>query len=264
MYTPPKEIGETGIDQVLDFIVALSRDMIRSGANLERVELAADKICSSYGLTDVSIFLLSTHMSIAAKTRSGHYSSRQITIPPSGIQLSRLKNLNRLSYTVCQKKPDPGTLAHLLEEAKIVREYPDFVILLGQVIGMLCLCFLFNGSWHDAVCVAVITAFIHYLMMLLSRLSINRILCNFLYMFAATCMAIFGVYTGFADHFSSIVITLTMLILPGIPLVNAVRNLICDHEINGFLQILKVAFETLALALGTVFALGLFGRWITW
>ena len=48
------------------------------------------------------------------------------------------------------------------------------------------------------------------------------------------------------------------------PLVNAVRNLICDHEINGFLQIMKVAFETLALAMGTVAALGLFGRWITW
>ncbi len=264
MYQPSKAAGESGIDLILDFVVSLSRDMILSGANLERVELAADKICSSYGLTGVSIFLLSTHMSIAAMTQSGRYASRQITIPPSGIHLSRLKNLNRLSYTVCQKRPDPEKLMHLLEEAEIVRDYPDFVILLGQVVGMLCLCFLFNGSWRDSVCVAIITAVIHYLMMLLSKPGINRILCNFFYMFAATCMAIFGVYTGFADHFSSIVITITMLILPGIPLVNAVRNLICDHEINGFLQILKVAFETLALALGTVAALGLFGRWITW
>ena len=248
MYTPPSKLNETDIGQILDFVVCLSRDMILSGANLERVELAADKICSSYNLTDISIFLLSTHMSIAAKTQSGLYASRQITIPPAGIHLARLKNLNRLSYRVCGEKPVPSTLQHLLEEAEIVREYPDFV----------------NGSLTDAVCVAVITAGIHYLMMLLSRLSINRFLCDFLYMFAATCMAIFAVYIGFADHFSSVVITITMLILPGIPLVNAVRNLICDHEINGFLQIMKVAFETLALAMGTVAALGLFGRWITW
>ena len=264
MYTPPKELTETDIGQILDFVVCLSRDMIVSGANLERRELAADKICSSYDLRDISIFLLSTHMSIAAKTQSGLYASRQITIPPAGIHLSRLKNLNRLSYRVCAKKPVPSTLQHLLEESEIVREYPDWAILLGQIVGMLCLCFLFNGSFHDAICVAVITAVIHYLMMLLSKLSINRFLCDFLYMFAATCMAIFTVYIGFADHFSSVVITITMLILPGIPLVNAVRNLICDHEINGFLQIMKVAFETLALAMGTVAALGLFGRWITW
>ena len=100
MYTPPKELTETDIGQILDFVVCLSRDMIVSGANLERVELAADKICSSYDLRDISIFLLSTHMSIAAKTQSGLYASRQITIPPAGIHLSRLKNLNLRSYRV--------------------------------------------------------------------------------------------------------------------------------------------------------------------
>jgi len=264
MNTSPAKAKEPDIEQVLEFTVSLSRDMILSGANLERVELAVSRICSSYGLIELSIFLLSTHMSIAAKTQSGVYASRQITIPPAGIHLSRLRSLNRLSYRVCQECPPTSTLMHLLEEAEIVPEYPDFIILLGQIIGMLCLCFLFNGSARDAICVAVITAVIHYLMALLSKPAINRVLCDFIYMFTATCMSIFAVYIGFAEHFSSIVITITMLILPGIPLVNAVRNLICDHEINGFLQIMKVAFETLALALGTVAALGLFGRWITW
>ena len=249
---------------MLDFVVALSRQMIVSGANLERVELAADKILVSYGMTDISIFLLSTHMSVSARGTDGTYASRQITIPASGIHLSRLRQLNRLSYDVCRSVPDPATLRDLLTEAEDVKEYPDWVILLGQVIGMLCLCFLFSGSWRDGVCVALITVILHFVTQLLSRPALNRIITNFLLMFLATCLAIFGVYIGFADHFSSVVITITMLILPGIPLVNAVRNLICDHEINGLLQILKVAFETLSLALGTVAALELFGRWIAW
>ena len=262
MYTPP--VKEPDIDHVLDFVVALARQMIVSGANLERVDLACDRICSSYDLSNVSIFLLSTHMSISAKTPSGRYASRQISIPPAGIQLSVLRSLNKLSFRVCDEKPDPGTLMDLLAQACKVKTYPDIVILFGQLIGMLCLCFLFSGSWRDAICVVIITAVIHYLVLLLSKPGLNHVLCNFIYMFTATCMAIFSVYIGFADHFSSIVITITMLLLPGIPLVNAVRNLICDHEINGVLQILKVAFETLALALGTVAALSLFGGWITW
>ena len=258
MYTPSQ------MELVLDFVIALARQMILAGANLERVELAVEKICSSYGFYDVSIFLLSTHMSISARDEAGAYASRQVNIPPASIHLARLRSLNRLSYRVCQEKPEPASLNGLLTQAMVVKEYPDPVILLGQVIGMLCLCFLFNGAWQDAVSVAIITVLIHYLMMLLSHPGINRIITNFLGMFAATSMAIFSVYIGFAPHFSSIVITITMLILPGIPLVNAVRNLICDHEINGLLQILKVAFETLSLAFGTVVALNLFGGWIAW
>ena len=258
MYTP------SDMELVLDFVIDLSRQMVLSGANLERVELAVEKICSRYGLSDVSIFLLSTHMSISARDSSGAYASRQVNIPPAAIHLSRLRSLNRLSYRVCNALPNPMNLNRLFREAVVVKEYPDPVILSGQIIGMLCLCFLFNGAWQDAVCVAIITTIIHYLMILLSRPGINRVITNFLYMFVATCLAIFSVYIGFAPHFSSIVITITMLILPGIPLVNAVRNLICDHEINGLLQILKVAFETLSLAFGTVAALNLFGGWIAW
>ncbi len=252
------------MDHILDFVTALSRQMILSGANLERVELAVEKICTAYGLTEICVFLLSTHISVSARDSAGHYAGRQLNIPAGGIHLARLRSLNRLSYRVCQEVPDPEKLEDMLTEAEQVPEYPDPVILIGQLIGMLCLCLMFNGSWRDAVCVLAITVIIHYQMRLLSQPSLNRMIANFLDMFVTTCLAIFAVYIGFADHFSSIVITVTMLILPGIPLVNAVRNLICSHEMNGVLQLLKVAFETLSLACGTIAALSMFGRWIAW
>ena len=50
-----------------------------------------------------------------------------------------------------------------------------------------------------------------------------------------------------------------MLMIPGIPLVNAVRNLLCGNEMNGILQLAKVFVETLSLAMGIYVALRMFG-----
>ena len=127
---------------VLEFCVELSRRMIVSGANLERVQLAVDRICHAYGLTDVSLFLLSGNISLSAVDGEGLYASRQCTIPPAGIHLERLKKLNRLSYTVVSEKPEPQRLYRLLNEASQVKEYPDWAVLLAQAAALSCLCLI--------------------------------------------------------------------------------------------------------------------------
>ena len=195
-------ISHADSEAVLDFAVSLSRQMILAGANLERVDLDCEKIQTSYGLQDMSLFLLSTHMSVSCRDAHGLYLSRQVTIPPAGIHLSRLRSLNRLSFDVCRDLPAPATLRGRLEEAGKVREYPDFVMLIGQVLGMLCLCFLFGGSPRDMLCVLGITAILHYMMRLFSRPGINRMIVNFAHMFVSTCLAIFCVHSGLADSFS--------------------------------------------------------------
>ena len=47
-------------------------------------------------ITDTSLFLLSTHIILSARDSSGFYASRQLTIPPSAINLTRLSSLNRI------------------------------------------------------------------------------------------------------------------------------------------------------------------------
>ena len=120
------------IDYILSFCVNLSRNMIMSGANLERIHTAVNTVCRAYGLRDVSIFLLSTHMSVSAIDGEGNYSSRQISIPSSGIFLDRLRSLNQLSYKIAEITPNPKTLSQMLDRAMNVSDYPEYVILAGK------------------------------------------------------------------------------------------------------------------------------------
>ena len=244
---------------VLEFCVELSRRMIVSGANLERVQLAVDRICHAYGLSDVSLFLLSGNISLSAVDSEGLYASRQCTIPPAGIHLERLKKLNRLSYTVVSEKPEPQRLYRLLNEATQVREYPDWAVLLGQVAALSCLCLIFGGGIREILPVVVVTAVLHYVMILMARPGLDRVVTNAATMWLATVAAILVMQTGISTNAPVILITVSMLVIPGIPLVNAVRNLLCGNEMNGILQLAKVLIETLALAMGIYLALWMFG-----
>lgn len=247
------------VDEILEFCVNLSRQMIISGANLERVHLAVEVICKAYGLKDISIFFLSNYISLGAYDSEGNYSSRQVSIPPAGIHLERLKSLNQLSYKVAEITPNPKVLMQMLERAVQVREYNSFLVLIGRICAMSCLSFMFGGSTHEIFPIAAVVTLLHFLMPILENSGLDRIVSNALTMCIAACFALMFIYSGFSNNLAVILITISMLVIPGIPLVNAMRNLLCGREINGILQMLKIFIETMALGMGLYVAIAMFG-----
>lgn len=182
----PSRYQSRPFEMVLDFCVELSRRMIMSGANVERVNLAVDRVLSTYELNDSSIFILPTYVSVSAKDQSGYSSVRQAEVPAGGINLTRLMSLNRLSYTVKEQHPSPDRLGALLEKASDTKDYSDFVVLLGQICAMSCLSLLFGGGLREIICVAAVTVLAHYLLVLLAIPGVDKILTNALLMWIAT------------------------------------------------------------------------------
>ncbi|MBR0426094.1 MAG: threonine/serine exporter family protein [Clostridia bacterium] len=253
------EEKQLDLEAILDFCVEIGRRMMLAGANLERVQLAIARIASAYRLMDVSVYLLSGYLSVGARDAEGNYASRQGAIGPSGIHLFRLKKLNRLCFTVADKTPAPTELSKMLETASNVREMPDVLIMIAQVLALSCLCFLFGGSYREVIAVAITVVAMHYLLLLTDRMGIDRLVANALVMFLATVIVIVLLKLGLSTNGPVILITVSMLVIPGIPLVNAMRNLLCGNEMNGILQILKITIETLALGVGIYLALWVFG-----
>ncbi|MBR0063332.1 MAG: threonine/serine exporter family protein [Oscillospiraceae bacterium] len=249
---------QSNLEEVLEFCALLGRSMILNGANVERVQLATERICHSYGIEDLSLYILSTYISIAGRDGEGRYAQRQVNIPPAGINLNRLKRLNRLSYTITSARPAPERLKKMLSEAEKISDYPDWAILLAQMGGMVSLCFIFGGTWREIPPVIIVTALIHYLLLGFEKLSIDRIVANCIVMFIGAVCALALTMTGLGSSVPVIIITVSMLVIPGIPLVNSVRNLLCGNEQNGILQLFKVTIETLALGMGIYIAVAIF------
>jgi uncharacterized membrane protein YjjP (DUF1212 family) len=252
------------LEYILEFCLDLGREMLASGANLERVYQRISKICESYRLHDISIVALSSFLLISAKDEDDHYASRQLAVPATGIHLNRLRSLNQLSFTVCEELPNPRNLQMMLVSAYEVQEYPTPIVILGYLLATGGLCFIFGGKAGDAVASCIIMFLLFYILQAFGKTSINKIIQNAICTWVIASLAILFVKTGLAGQFAIVVIADVMLIIPGIPMVNAMRNLLCGNEMNAILQFMKVMLETIALVAGIVISLEMFGGLIPW
>lgn len=252
------------VEYVLDFAAGLGSRMLYTGANLERVDDTMNRICISYGLKEISIYSLSSTIMISAKDENDTYGSRQVSVPPSGIHLEKLDRLNRLSRKVCSETPPPEALADILKEAEDVKEYTTPLVILGYLIAMTSLCVIFGGSFGDVMAADCITFALFWINRWLTKPNLNHIIVNTVCMWLAGTFAIFLVKLGIGEHYFTIIITNSMMMIPGIPLVNAVRNILCGNEMNGILEFLKVILETLAIVFGLVLSIYMFGGLIQW
>ena len=246
------------LDYVLDFCKEFAKDMLVSGAHIERVNLQIEKICHAYGLHDVTLNNLSTRVVVSAKDENQNYSQRQTDVPPMAINLERLKMLNHLYYKIKEELPDPSTLRKLLADIK-TNDFPMWAILLGNIVAMLGLGRTFGGTWSDLLIIVVNTVAIFFACKLFNKIKLNKIIVNFITMFIVSLFTI-GLYkAGFVHSFFIVLITNTFLLIPGIPMINCARNLLCGNEANGIIELLKVFLEVCTIVAGIAGAYFFFG-----
>jgi uncharacterized membrane protein YjjP (DUF1212 family) len=251
------------IDYILDFTVHLGREMLKSGANLERVERSIELICKTYKLREVSISLMSSSITVSAREKGKPAKVRQVKVPSFEIHLERLRKLNDLSYRVCSEKPQPIRLEDMLYEAAMTRSYSSKMLLFGYVLAMSCLCRIFEGGIRDIIVADISTVIIFLVTSRLAREHLNRIITNVISMFLACSIALFFTYIGFAKNFYAIIITNAFYLIPGVPMVNAVRNILCGNEMNGIIELIKVFLEVITIVIGLNLAIFFFGQWYT-
>ena len=245
------------IDYILDFCKELGKQMIVSGANIERVNHCIERVCHAYGLHDVTCANLSTRISISAKDEEKTYAHRQTDVPPQVINLERLKKLNNLSFEVVREMPQEETLYDLLHAVKS-NDFPWWFVMIGFVVAMAGLARIFCAGWQEILIVELNTLLLFGLSKLFSKVHINRIITNFISMFLCSLIAMGFHALGFVN-FYIVCITNAFFLIPGIPMVNCARNLLCGNEMNGAIDLLKVLLEVCSIVAGIAAAYAILG-----
>ena len=246
------------IEYILDFCKELGKQMIASGANIERVNLTIERICHAYGLHDVTCANLSSRISISAKDENKLYAHRQTDVPPHSINLEKLKKLNNLAFDVCKDKPREDTLYDLLHGIK-TNDFPWWVMMIGFLVAMMGLARIFCAGFTEILVVELNTLLLFGLSRALTKVHINKIITNFFSMFLCSLIAM-GLYAAhFIDNFYIVVITNAFFLIPGIPMINCARNILCGNEMNGAIDLLKVLLEVCSIVAGVAAAYALLG-----
>ena len=192
---------------------------------------------------------MTTRIDISAKDADKNYAQRQTNVPPQTLNLEKLKKLNNLSYYVRDNTPDVKTLYDLLHDIK-TNDFPWWVLMIGFMLAMAGLTRIFGAGPAELLITEVNTLILFWLSKLFGKIHIYKILTNFLSMFICTSIAVLFYAIGFVQNFYIVVITNAFFLIPGIPMINCTRNILCGNEMNGIIDLLKVLLEICSIVAG--------------
>lgn len=241
-------------EEVLEVASEAGHILLENGAEISRVEDTMERISSHYGVHTGHFFVLSN--GIFTTSSSNKYANVEF-IPIRGIQLSKVVEVNRLSYRIAA---DKVSLTQARAELDAIRDEPmkpAWEQIVGSAFGAAGFCAVFGGGFMDCAAAFVVGALLYLFLLFVSSKYLSKIvggICNSL---VATLLCLASYRLGFGSSLSNIIIGAIMPLIPGVPFVNGVRDLADSDYIAGTTRLTDamLGFFCIALGVGTSFVL---------
>lgn len=241
-------------EDVLEVASEAGHILLENGAEISRVEDTMERISSHYGVHTGHFFVLSN--GIFTTSSSNKYANVEF-IPIRGIQLSKVVEVNRLSYRIAA---DKVSLTQARAELDAIRDEPmkpAWEQIVGSAFGAAGFCAVFGGGFMDCAAAFVVGTLLYLFLLFISSRYLSKIvggICNSL---MATLLCLASYRLGFGSSLSNIIIGAIMPLIPGVPFVNGVRDLADSDYIAGTTRLTDamLGFFCIALGVGTSFVL---------
>ena len=165
-----------------------------------------------------------------------------------------LENGAEISRQICR---EPATLPELrasINEIACMTK-SDALIFTGGILAAGSFSLFFGGTLDDSVVAAIFAVFVTGLQKYLGRTEINTTASNLL------VSLLLGLFVGILCkictfiHMDKILIGDIMLLIPGLAMTNAVRNILVGNTLSGVIRLIECFIWALALAGGFMTAM---------
>ena len=235
--------------RLLECAMDVGEALLRSGAEIYRVEDSIGRILNAYGARRADVFAIPSVI-IASLTMPGENQITQTRrILSSATDLNALTQVNDLCRRICAHRPEPEQIDAELKAILARKPYPWFVRWADYVFIALAFTVFFGGGWPEGLAAGAVGGLLFLAMEGLKMLGAAVIA-------ALTLLAARLVPELRTDK---VVIGNIMLLIPGVELTNGMRDLFSGDVLAGLLHIGEAVFLATIIALGAVFILSLGG-----
>lgn len=237
-----------------DLAATMGYHLAMSGAETFRVEDTIHRILRAYGV-ECEAFAIPNCVSVSLEAANGKPLMIMKRIGFHGNDLEALEKLNALSRRICAERPDVDeAMAWLEETMKACRSYGTGVFYLGSVLVGLGFCLVFGGTLLDCLWAGAMGLIIGLITHFMDKQEANPFFSTLL---AACCMALpayIAAGLGLMNSPDAAIIGALMILVPGLPITNSMRDIIYGDTNSGIIRVVQVILTALAIALGTAAA----------
>jgi uncharacterized membrane protein YjjP (DUF1212 family) len=197
---------------------------------------------------------VATQAAVTVKTPQGeHYTSTQMILPEkTGTDLNRLETINSAARHICDTTPPIERLPLSLNRSAAQWSW---LVFLGYLLGTGPFAIFFGGSLLDGIAASLIGGIIYIMELIRSRHHQNRTIYTVIACFLSGLLARFSVGLGLGVDLEMVMIGDVMLFIPGLALVNGVRELFYSDILTGIYRMIEAVLGAGAIAVGYALAL---------
>ena len=229
--------------------------LLDCGAEVSRVEDTLRRLGRAYAAEKLDVFVIPSIISISITFPAWEVLTETRRIHSSGAtDFYRLEKLNALSRSCCVEPLPLDELRARIDKVAVGRK-PTSVVYLGSAAAAWGFAVFFGGSVYDGLVAAAFAMIISFLQLHLGRTQLNQAAIN-LVISLLTGLGV-GAVTRLlpALHMDMILIGDIMLLIPGLALTNAVRNMLVGDTISGVVRLAECLIWAGALAGGFMVSL---------
>lgn len=239
--------------KVLILAVRAGEMMMRSGAEIYRVEDTIERICRACRIHYVEVFAMQSGIFVSLDSgddESDMYTYVKRIKGGGDTDLTKISEINRFSreFTTTDLSVESGMKR--LKEIDHIKPLPVVVRLLGAALVASFFSVIFGGQILDFLCASLIGGASYLLSLLLIRYSINFFIRGFCCCAVAAFFALLATSAIPDTHYNSIVIGVIMIFVPGVAITNSIRDFLSGDMLSGLARATEAFLIAISLAAG--------------
>lgn len=253
-----KEEAEKILVAVLDFAGA----MLNCGAEVSRVEDTIRRICMSYGAKRVDPFVITSSILVTMQLQDESTVTQIRRVSGNTTNFTRLEELNDLSRKICQNHYPVEEFREKFQEkmnATIPTKGVYRKTFFGYLISTFSFAIFFGGNIYDGFAALFIAAIMWLMDYFFRKIINNQMLFLMIASFFMATIAVMISSTNSIFHQDKIIIGDIMLLIPGLAMTNAIRDIFSGDTVSGLLKLCESLMQAGMIAVGTVGAIWIIG-----
>lgn len=226
--------------------------MMKSGAEIYRVEDTITRICQACKIQYVECFATTTGIFLSLGTDGKDGDIETFIKRINGIstdleKISRINDFSRL-FTTTDLSIDEGF--KIIKEIDELKPYFFPLRLFGAILVASFFALMSGGGFLDAISALLAVSITYIFSKGVEKLKINPFITIFLSCFLSTFLALLFVNIGIVTSLSAVIIGSITIFLPGVAITNAARDLLSGDMLSGMARAAEAFIAAIAIAGG--------------
>lgn len=238
------------MEKLLSYAMDIGEQMIKSGAEVYRVEESLLRMCKAFGFAKMDVYTTTNSMVVTVVSEDGTIFTQTRRILSISTDFEKMHRLNKLSRKICEKHLSGEEIQRELDWVVSRKVYPFWLECLAYAVIAGAFTLFFGGNITEMAVSLFVGAAVRFGILLCDKTVNNRMFTKFFSAFLATLFAYIALKTNIINSVDKVIIGNIMSLIPGIGLTNALRDLFTGDSIAGLLRSIEAVITALAIAAG--------------